>query len=47
MTEIYRSVFKNVLTKNPIKKVTVAIPKLIVAISENLFQKEMPLAIET
>ena len=47
MTEIYRSIFKNILTKNPIKKVTVAIPKLIVAISENLFQKEMPLATET
>jgi hypothetical protein len=29
------------------KNVKVAIPKLIIAISENLFQKEMSLATET
>ena len=38
MTEIYRSIFKNILTKNPMKNVKVAIPKLTIAISENLFQ---------
>jgi hypothetical protein len=47
MTGIYRSIFKNILTKNPMKNVKVAIPKLIIAISENLFQKEMSLATET
>jgi hypothetical protein len=47
MTKIYRSIFKNILTKNPIKNVKVAIPKLMIAISENLFQNGMPLATET
>ena len=47
MTEIYRSIFKNILTKNAIKNVKVAIPKLIIAISENLFQNGMLLATET
>jgi hypothetical protein len=47
MTDIYRSIFKNILTKNPMKNVKVAIPKLMTAISENLFQKEMSLATET
>jgi len=44
MTKIYRSIFKNILTENPMKNVKVAIPKLIIAISEILFQNEMPLA---
>jgi len=43
----YRSIFKNILTKNPMKNVTVAIPKLTIAISENLFQNEISLATET
>jgi len=47
MTEIYRSIFKNILTKNPMKNVKVAIPILITAISENLFQNGMSLARET
>ena len=47
MDEIYRSIFKNILTKNPMKNVKVAIPKLMIAISENLFPNEMPLATET
>ena len=47
MTEIYRSIFKNILTKNPMKDVKVAIPILITAISENLFQNGMSLARET
>ena len=45
--EIYTSIFKNILTKKPMKNVKVAIPKLMIAISENLFQNEMPLATET
>ena len=47
ITEIYRSIFKNILTKNPMKNVKVAIPKLMIAISENLFQNEISLATET
>jgi len=47
MTEIHRSIFKNILTKNPMKNVKVAIPKLMTAISKNLFQNEMSLATET
>jgi hypothetical protein len=47
MTEIYRSIFKNIFTKNAMKNVKVAIPKLTIAISENLFQNEMSLATET
>ena len=47
MTEIYRSIFKNILTKNAIKNVKVAIPKLSIAISENLFQNRISLATET
>jgi hypothetical protein len=47
MTGIYKSIFKNILTKNPMKNVKVAIPKLMMAISENLFQNGMPFATET
>jgi hypothetical protein len=47
ITEIYRSIFKNILTKNPMKNVKVAIPRLMTAISENLFQNGIPLATET
>ena len=46
ITGIYRSIFKNILTKNPMKNVKVAIPILITAISENLFQNGMSLARE-
>jgi len=47
ITKLYRSIFKNILTKNPMKNVKVAIPKLMIAISENLFQNGIPLATET
>jgi hypothetical protein len=47
MTEIYRSIFKNIFTKNAMRNVKVAIPKLMIAISENLFQNEISLATET
>jgi len=47
MAGIYRSIFKNILTKNPMKNVKVAIPKLTIAISENLFQNEISLETET
>jgi len=47
MTEIYRSIFKNIFTKNAMRNVKVAIPKLTIAISENLFQNEISLATET
>jgi hypothetical protein len=47
MTEIHRSIFKNILTKKLMKNVKVAIPKLMIAISENLFQNGIPLATET
>ena len=47
ITKIYRSIFKNILTKNPMKNVKVAIPRLMIAISENLFQNGIPLATET
>jgi hypothetical protein len=47
MTGIYRSIFKNIFTKKAMRNVKVAIPKLTIAISENLFQNGIPLAIET
>jgi hypothetical protein len=47
MTEIYRSIFKTIFTKNAMRNVKVAIPKLTIAISENLFQNEISLATET
>jgi hypothetical protein len=47
MTETHRSIFSNIFTKNTMKNVNMSIPKLMIAISGNLFQKEMSLATET